>query len=63
VFTASLLSYLKAEARAAFAAQLRLAATQRPVAWVFAEAPGLLTAVGLNAPALNGPLRPATRCT
>jgi hypothetical protein len=56
VFTASLLSYLAAEARAAFAAQLRLAAARRPVAWVFAEAPGLLATVGLNAQALNGPL-------
>jgi hypothetical protein len=56
VFTASLLSYLAAEARTAFAAQLRLAAARRPVAWVFAEAPGLLTTVGLNTQALNGPL-------
>ena len=56
VFTASLLSYLAAEARAAFAAQLRLAAAQRPVAWVFAEAPGLLTSAGLNTQALTGPL-------
>ncbi|HEX6448792.1 MAG TPA: DUF2332 domain-containing protein [Trebonia sp.] len=55
VFTASLFSYLTADARAAFAAQLRLAAARRPVAWVFAEAPGLLTTVGLNTQALNGP--------
>ncbi|WP_460341507.1 DUF2332 domain-containing protein [Actinoallomurus acanthiterrae] len=42
VFTATLLSYLSADARAAFAAQLREAAAHRPVAWVFAEAPGLV---------------------
>jgi hypothetical protein len=52
VFTASLLSYLGADARAAFAGQLDEAARQRPVAWVFAEAPGLLAAAGVSAPAL-----------
>lgn len=56
VFTASLLSYLPAGARTAFAEQLRRAGTRRPVAWVFAEAPGLLATAGLRAPALAGPL-------
>ncbi|MFI5606313.1 DUF2332 domain-containing protein [Amycolatopsis sp. NPDC051903] len=48
VFTASLLSYLTADERTAFADQLR--ASRRPVAWVFAEAPGLLAATGLTVP-------------
>jgi hypothetical protein len=56
VFTASLLSYLPAQARTAFADQLCEVATRRPVAWVFAEAPGLLATVGLDTPALSGPL-------
>jgi hypothetical protein len=56
VFTASLLSYLTPEGRAAFAGQLRLAAARRPVAWVFAEAPGLAATMNLAAPALAGPL-------
>ncbi|MEW1862888.1 DUF2332 domain-containing protein [Streptomyces sp. NPDC088194] len=56
VFTASLLSYLTAQARTAFVAQLRQAAQRRPVAWVFAEAPGLLATTGLDIPALRGPL-------
>ncbi|MBM9504328.1 DUF2332 domain-containing protein [Actinacidiphila acididurans] len=56
VFTASLLSYLAAEARSAFVAQLQEAAAHRPVAWAFAEGPGLLATVGLHTPALNGPL-------
>jgi hypothetical protein len=56
VFTASLLSYLTADARTAFVAQLREAAGRRPVAWVFAEAPGLLATTGLDVPALDGPL-------
>ncbi|GLY74251.1 DUF2332 domain-containing protein [Actinoallomurus iriomotensis] len=51
VFTASLLSYLDFDARTAFAAQLRQAAARRPVAWVFAEAPGLVaTTDGLIVP-------------
>ncbi|GAA4513738.1 DUF2332 domain-containing protein [Actinoallomurus oryzae] len=55
VFTASLLSYLTPDARTAFAAQLRQAAAHRPVAWVFAEAPGLVaTTDHLIAP--DGPL-------
>jgi hypothetical protein len=54
--TASLLSYLTPGGRAAFADQLRLAARQRPVAWVFAEAPGLAATMDLAAPALAGPL-------
>lgn len=55
VFTASLLSYLDADARAAFAAQLEQAAAHRPVAWVFAEGPGLVaTTADLIAP--DGPL-------
>ncbi len=56
VFTASLLSYLDADARTAFADQLREASQRRPVAWVFAEAPGLVATTGLNLPALHGPL-------
>jgi hypothetical protein len=60
VFTASLLSYLGADARAAFGAQLRQAAARRRVVWVFAEAPGLLAAAGLNAPVLAGPLAART---
>jgi len=56
VFTASLLSYLTPGGRAAFADQLRLAAGRRPVAWVFAEAPGLAATMNLTAPALAGPL-------
>ncbi|MDV9171168.1 DUF2332 domain-containing protein [Streptomyces sp. W16] len=56
VFTASLLSYLTAQARTAFVAQLREAAQRRPVAWVFAEAPGLLATTGLDVVALRGPL-------
>lgn len=56
VFTASLLSYLSADARAAFTAQLDEAALRRPVAWVFAEAPGLLATADLDIAALAGPL-------
>ena len=56
VFTASLLSYLEPAARAAFADQLGQAARQRRLAWVFAEAPGLLATTGITAPALSGPL-------
>jgi hypothetical protein len=46
VFTASLLSYLSAPARTAFDAQLEKAAERRPVAWVFAEGPGLFATTG-----------------
>ena len=56
VFTASLLSYLSAQARTAFFAQLEEAARLRPVAWVFAEAPGLLATTALDIAALRGPL-------
>ncbi|MET7490047.1 DUF2332 domain-containing protein [Streptomyces sp. NPDC005538] len=56
VFTASLLSYLTAPARTAFVAQLDEAARRRPVAWVFAEAPGLLATTALDIAALHGPL-------
>ena len=56
VFTASLLSYLEPAARAAFADQLRQAARRRRLAWVFAEAPGLVATAGITAPALAGPL-------
>jgi hypothetical protein len=56
VFTASLLSYLTTDARVAFVAQLNEAANRRLVAWVFAEAPGLLATVGLDLTALEGPL-------
>lgn len=56
VFTATLLSYLDASARTAFAGQLQEAAQLRPVAWAFAEAPGLMATAGLRIPALEGPL-------
>jgi hypothetical protein len=56
VFTASLLSYLEPAARAAFADQLRQAASRRRLAWVFAEAPGLVATAGITARALAGPL-------
>jgi hypothetical protein len=56
VFTASLLSYLAADARAEFVAQLDKAAARRPVAWIFAEAPGLLAKTDLGISALSGPL-------
>jgi hypothetical protein len=57
VFTASLLSYLTKDARTAFAAQLEQAAKRRRIAWIFAEAPGLVAAtIDLNVPALDGPL-------
>ena len=56
IFTASLLSYLSPGGRADFAGQLRLAAGRRPVAWVFAEAPGLVATMNFTAPALAGPL-------
>jgi len=56
IFTASLLSYLSAPQRAAFVSQLDEAARRRPVAWVFAEAPGLLALAGVDAAALRGPL-------
>lgn len=56
VFTASLLSYLNADARTAFLRQLDELAQRRPVAWVFAETPGLLATTGLSAPTLRGPL-------
>jgi hypothetical protein len=57
VFTASLLSYLTADARTAFAAQLQQAARRRRVAWIFAEAPGLVaTTTDLSVTALDGPL-------
>lgn len=52
VFTASLLSYLEAGARLAFADQLAQAARRRRVAWVFAEAAGLAAATGISAPGL-----------
>jgi hypothetical protein len=56
VFTASLLSYLSASGREAFADQLRQAAEHRPVAWVFAEAPGLVAATDPGLAALAGPV-------
>ena len=56
VFTATLLSYLDASARTAFAGQIQEAAQLRPVAWAFAEAPGLMATAGLRVPALEGPL-------
>jgi len=57
VFTASLLSYLDATARTRFIAQLAKAARHREVAWLFAEAPGLVSRTDVTAPALAGPLR------
>ena len=56
VFTATLLSYLDTSARTAFVGQLQEAAQLRPIAWAFAEAPGLMAAAGLRTPALDGPL-------
>jgi hypothetical protein len=56
VFTASLLSYLGNDARNAFVAQLQEAAGRRPVAWVFAEAPGLLASTDLNVIARDSPI-------
>ena len=56
VFTASLLSYLDAAARTAFARQLEEAAGRRPLAWVFAEAPGLLATTDPGLAALAGPV-------
>lgn len=57
VFTASLLSYLDAEGRARFVAQLAAAARERPVAWLFTEAPGLVARTDVTTPSLAGPLR------
>jgi hypothetical protein len=56
VFTASLLSYLTADARVAFVAQLDAVARRRPVAWAFAEGPALLASARLRIPALAGSL-------
>jgi hypothetical protein len=56
VFTATLLSYLPSEARTAFAAQLAEAAGRRAVAWVFAEAPGLVATVDAGLATLAGPV-------
>lgn len=56
VFTASLLSYLTPAERRSFLRQLDLAAGQRPVAWVFAEAAGLVARAGVQDSALDGPL-------
>jgi hypothetical protein len=44
------------DARTAFASQLAEAARRRPIAWVFAEGPGLLATTHLAMPALTGPL-------
>jgi hypothetical protein len=54
IFTASLLSYLEAGARLAFAGQLDHLARRRRVAWVFAEAAALAAATGISAPGLAG---------
>jgi hypothetical protein len=56
LFTASLLSYLNSDARTAFAAQIDAIAGNRPVAWAFAEAPGLLATCRMDMPTLAGPL-------
>jgi len=56
VFTASLLSYLDGPARTAFAGQLEEASARRPVAWVFAEAPGLLATTDPGLAELAGPV-------
>jgi hypothetical protein len=55
VFTATLLAYLSADARTAFLGQLDEVARRRPVAWIFAEAPGFAAAAGLDLPGLRGP--------
>jgi hypothetical protein len=52
VFTATLLSYLEPGPRVAFADQLSQASRRRRVAWVFAEAAGLVAATGVSAPGL-----------
>ncbi|MFI9274604.1 DUF2332 domain-containing protein [Kitasatospora sp. NPDC052896] len=57
VFTASLLSYLDAQARARFIAQLSTAARSRRVAWLFTEAPGLVARTDVTVPGLAGSLR------
>jgi hypothetical protein len=57
VFTASLLSYLDATARTRFVGRLAQAARGRAVAWLFTEAPGLVSRTDVTAPALAGPLR------
>jgi hypothetical protein len=59
VFSASLLSYLSASGREAFAGQVRQAARHRPVAWIFAEAPGLVAATDPDLARLAAPV--ATR--
>ena len=56
VFSASLLSYLTADDRRAFAAQLQEAAGRRAVAWVFAEGPALVATVDPGLAELAGPL-------
>lgn len=56
VFTASLLSYLVKDARAALVAQLQQAAKRRRIAWIFAEAPGLGS--GDHRPQRDRPGRP-----
>jgi hypothetical protein len=56
VFTVSLLSYLSAGARTAFAGQIEQAAARRPVAWVFAETPGLIASADPGPRALAGPV-------
>lgn len=56
VFTASLLTYLDPAARNEFVDQLDQAAYRRPVAWVFAEGPGLLATTDVAAASLDGPL-------
>lgn len=56
VFSASLLSYLRPQDRTDFVSQLDEAARRRPIAWVFAEAPGLLATTRLDVAALQGPL-------
>jgi hypothetical protein len=56
VFTASLLSYLGADARRAFAAQVAQAAAGRPLAWVFAESGGLVATADDPLAALAGPV-------
>lgn len=60
MFTASLMSYLSLEERRDFAGQLDLIARQRRVAWVFAEAAGLLGPMGVRATGLDGPLSEAS---
>lgn len=56
VFTASLFTYLPPTERQRFVDQLRQLGDSRPIAWIFAEAPGLLATTDLRCLGLAGPL-------